>query len=443
VAGARGRRSARRVEVERVVGLALGGAAGARRLAHSRRPASGATLLRRVRRPPAPAGEPPRVVGVDDWAQRRGVRDGTIVVDLERGRPLDLLPDRAAATVADRLRRHPGVDAVARDRSPEDARGIADGAPRATQVVDRWHLLRNLREVAERVAARYPSCLAEEEPSARPATPPLPEGTPGSRERRRARDEAVRAPRAAGLSLQAIQHRLGCAPATVRKDADIDGFPERARRPPRPSMPDPYAPYPAERWAAGCRNARQLWREVRERGYPGSPKAVKRWAQRRRPTPAPNTAIACVRAAQARGTGPPTRSASPRRVATLVVARPDAPADDEQGVLARVCARHTDLAAAAHPVGRLAATVRERTPDALGPWLAAAEASGVADLRTFARGLRQDEPAIRAALTLPRSTGPVQGHINRLELLKRQMDGRATLDLLRARLLAARAAASP
>jgi transposase len=365
------------------------------------------------------------------------VRYGTIVVDLERGRPLDLLPDRAAATVADWLRRHPGIDVVARDRSPEYARGIADGAPRATQVVDRWHLLRNLREVAERVVARHPSCLAEEEPSAHPAIPPLSQGTPGSRERRLARYEAVRALRATGLSLQAIQRRLGLAPATVRKYADIDGFPERAQRPPPPSMLDPHASYLAERWAAGCRNARQLWRELRERGYPGSPKAVTRWAQRRRTTPAPTTPIAYVRAARARGTGPPPRSASPRRVACLMVARPDALADDERGLLACVCARHADLAAAAHLVGQLAAIVRDRTPEAFDPWLATAEASVVADLRTFARGLRQDEPAIRAALTLPWSTGPVEGHITRLKLLKRQMYGRAKLDLLRARLLAA------
>src|SRR5687768_1577370 len=122
-------------------------------------PASGATLLRRVRRAAPPPVDPPRVVGVDDWALRRGVRFGTIVVDLERRRPLDLLPERTAEVLADWLSRHPSIGLVARDRSTEYARGIALGAPAAAQVVDRWHLLRNLREAVERVVARHPTCL--------------------------------------------------------------------------------------------------------------------------------------------------------------------------------------------------------------------------------------------------------------------------------------------
>src|SRR5262249_23874841 len=159
VAAVYARRSDRRVEVEHAVGVALGGAAGARLLGRLRMPTSGTTLLRRVRRTPLPGAEPPRVVGVDDWALRRGVRFGTILVDLERRRPIEVLADRSAEVVADWLGRHPGVELVARDRSTEYARGIAAGAPGATQVVDRWHLLRNVREAVERVIARHLACL--------------------------------------------------------------------------------------------------------------------------------------------------------------------------------------------------------------------------------------------------------------------------------------------
>ena len=119
-------------------------------LQHLGMPASGDTVLRLVRRLPLPRRPAPRILGVDDWALRKGETYGTILVDLERHRVVDLLPDRSAPTLADWLRRHRGIRAVARDRSTEYARGISLGAPRAVQVADRWHLLPILRPMAER-----------------------------------------------------------------------------------------------------------------------------------------------------------------------------------------------------------------------------------------------------------------------------------------------------
>jgi transposase len=435
VAPAHARRSGRRVEVEHAVGVALGGAAGARLLARLRMPASGATLLRRVRRPAPLPGEPPRVVGVDDWALRRGVRFGTIVVDLERQRPLDLLPDRTAEVLADWLSRCPSVGVVARDRSTEYARGIALGAPAAAQVVDRWHLLRNLREAVERVVARHPSALAEAAATA-PAIPLPSRAVPGSRDRRLARYEAVRALLAAGLGLRAVGRRLGLARGTVKAYARAAAFPERLERRRAPSILDPYEPYLDERWAAGCRNGRQLWREVRERGFPGGPKMVARWAQRHRTSPSPHTPKPYVRAAASRPAPPRRRAASPRHVACLALARPERLTAEARALLEQVVVRNADVAAAVALAQRLAALVRDRASGELDAWLADAAGSGVPDMRNLARGMRQDEPAIRAALTLPWSTGPVEGHVNRLKLLKRQMYGRAKLDLLRLRLLA-------
>ena len=121
-------------------GLALGGSAGARQLARQCMPGSRSTVLRRVRSLPSPASPPPHVVGIDDWAWRKGHRYGTIVVDLERGCPIDVLEDRLADTVADWLRAHPEVQIVARDRAEAYASGIRQGAPEATQVADRFHL---------------------------------------------------------------------------------------------------------------------------------------------------------------------------------------------------------------------------------------------------------------------------------------------------------------
>src|SRR4051812_30532161 len=112
------------------------------------------TLLRRVKRLKNEPAGPPRVVGIDDWAWRKGQRYGTIVVDLERSDVIDLLPDRDADTVAVWLKAHPGVEVVSRDRSATYAQAATEGAPQAAQVADRWHLLKNLREAVERVFGR-------------------------------------------------------------------------------------------------------------------------------------------------------------------------------------------------------------------------------------------------------------------------------------------------
>src|SRR5216683_7492309 len=132
-------------------GLALGGAAGARHLARQGLPGSRSTLLRRVRVLPDPEGPEPHVVGVDDWAWRKGHRYGSIVVDLERGCPIDVLEDRLAETVADWFKAHPEVQVVARDRAEAYASGIRQGAPDAVQVADRFHVMQNVAAALEQV----------------------------------------------------------------------------------------------------------------------------------------------------------------------------------------------------------------------------------------------------------------------------------------------------
>ncbi len=284
-------------------GLVLGGAAGARQLARQGLPGSRQTVLRRVRGyQPAP-GPAPRVIGIDDWAKRKGHTYGTIVVDLERGCPVDLLEDRLAETVAAWLRAHPEVTVVARDRADAYASGVTQGAPQAVQVADRWHLLKNLREAVEvelcqRPALPWAPPLPEAQ-SLSPAAPvplglettdavhavPTAETPAGSRAdvarlarrtQRLAQYERARALRDDGYTWAVVAQQVGVPPRTLRYWFAREGFPERRRRTGDRRSVAPYRAYLQQRWEAGEHSATQLWHEVRAQGFRGGYRSVAR-----------------------------------------------------------------------------------------------------------------------------------------------------------------------
>jgi transposase len=170
-----GRKTVRLDDALRLIGFLLGGEAGARATAKLAMATSPDTLLRRVRRAAPPCSATPRVLGVDDFAFRRGRSYGTILVDLERRRVIDLLPDRESATLSAWLKRHPGIEVVSRDRSPTYACAINEGAPSAVQVADRFHLLMNVRDAVEKVVKRCNRVLRTQTLAAPPSSAPAPE----------------------------------------------------------------------------------------------------------------------------------------------------------------------------------------------------------------------------------------------------------------------------
>jgi transposase len=435
-------------------GIALGGQAGARLAARGQWRTSPDTLLRLVRAAPAPSAPAPQVIGVDEWAWRRGQRYGTILVNLEDHRVLDVLPERSAVAVSAWLAQHPTITVVCRDRSALYAEGIRQGAPQAVQVVDRFHLVKNLREAVEaflhdqQVALQAAAALTVQALTAMagPVSPPQMyrgrrQCSQAGQQRQEAAQqqrhaawvttyEAIHSLHAQGTPVTTIAQQLGISRPTVYAYL-------RRTRPPSPRSPQrsgqvlrPHMAYVIQRWREGCTDSMQLWRELRAQGYSQSARTVSRFITRLRRASEAGWAPETQTSPYTRPQGPSARAVSFTWVCPEVKRSPDAQLYVDQ-------LRQVDPAIGqAYTLSQaFLALVRERRGDALEAWMAKAAASGIEALARFAQGLREDLTAVTAGLTLPWSNGPVEGQVNRLKLLKRQGYGRADVGLLRQRVL--------
>ena len=419
----------------------VGGEEGARLAQAAGIPVSPDTLLRLLRQAGQGNRPTPRVLGVDDFALRRGQRYGTLLIDLETHRPVDMLSGRDAAVLTEWLKEHPGVEIIARDRAEAYAEGARAGAPDAVQVADRFHLAQNASAALQEVLRgrrRQIEAVAVESPPPRvePAVAPRPPGRTQQREAaaraaRVARWQEVQQLRAQGLSIQGIARHLGMARRTVRHYLATPEAPQKGQRHPRPgglSSPllQPYVSYLQDRWQDGCTNISQLFREIVALGYPGSRSLLAQvllaWRTPRPPKPV-------------RGSG--RRRKRPLNLRWLCLRRPDDLPPAERAALDQALAADAELATGHALLHRFRRLLAARDLPALDTWLADARASGLPPFVTFATGLANDRAAVDAALTLPWSTGPVEGHVHRLKLIKRQGYGRAKIDLLRARVLKA------
>ena len=408
---------------------------------------SGDTLLRILRRfdQSNQLNDSPRVIGVDDWAFKRGRNYGTIIVNLETHRVIDLLPDRTGETLTIWLQNHPTIELITRDRSTEYAKGIQQGAPQVTQVADRWHLLVNLRQMLERYFTAIHTTLRQL---------PVSETFQGILDQQRStfvrsrgervasqtiREaklliyEQVQKMRQQGCNIAQITRDLGYHPATITKYFYATSFPERKRRKPTKSILDAYIPYLEQRLIDDCeQNAQQLWREIQQQGYPGTSKQVMRWLHLKRTSHSPKTPphhqdIIIQRA-------PQVRLPSSKELAWLIVRDPDTLSVEEQTLLSHI-QQHQNLVAMYKCAQDFVQMFRHRLVEKLDDWLTQSNNLGVYQLQTFVKGLKQDYDAVRAALTFAWSNGQTEGQVNRLKFIKRQMYGRAKFDLLRIRVL--------
>jgi transposase len=390
--------------------VVVAGRAGAAVLARLGVRISRTTVLRVLMGWPTPAGPAPAVLSVDDFALRRGRRYATLLIDAVTHRRIDVLPDRKCATLAAWLREHPNVEVVCRDGSAAYAEAIRDGAPRATQVSDRWHLWHNLAKAVEKTVTAHSGCWHTSTPRPHRALD----------ERILDRHAAVHALLDQGVGLLDCARRLGWALNTVKRYARA-ATAEELRRPPRyrETLVDPYRDHLHRRLADQPDVAvTRLLAEIRELGYTGSANLLVRYLNQGR--------------ADAERPAP-----SPRRLVSWLMTKPENLPAHHGGHLQDLLAKCPHLSTLADRVRAFAGLLTGRRGPDLDAWMAAVEADDLPALHGFVHGLRMDLPAVVAGLTLPYSNGPMEGANTKVKLLKRQMYGRAGFPLLRQRILLA------
>ena len=418
-------------------GLALAGRAGERLAGVLAMPATRHVLLRLVMGLPDPDPGQVSVLGVDDFSFLRGRRYGTLLVDMQTGRPADLLDGRDQQVLAGWLDAHPGVTVICRDRAGEYAAAATASAPDAMQVADRWHLLHNLGGRVRDTVAAHLGCLAVPAPEPPPgpsrqdlaaaaaAAQQAREDTSPLVTRKRATWQQVQDQRAQGATTAQIMTATGLSRGTVLRYRDaatprdlLASAPGRRR-----SVVDPWKDQLITAWAAGEHSILRLHEQITAAGYAGSYRRVQLYLQPLRaitpPAPRP----------------PPALKTSQL---TRLFLTPHAKLDpDQQAALADARARCPHLDRLASWTTAFAGLLTSRKPALLQKWITAVSADDQPDLHSFITGLNQDTAAVTNAIAQDWNSGPVEGHVGRLKMIKRQMYGRAGTPLLRKRVLLA------
>jgi transposase len=452
------------------------------------------TLLRSLRTiSPAPKSNV-TVLGIDDFALRRGDTYGTILINIETSKPLELLPDRTAEAVMPWLSTHPEIQVVSRDRASAFADAVSRVLPHATQVADRYHLVQNLRDHLQQFLDRRRTCLPEvediplkagstnsqglrgsladqtgtveshaEAPGSQAERTSQPEAQVGpdapkrtmeqetelasltyaerkkkiSRDKRYARYEHMLALHQAGMGQRAIAREMHMSRRIVHRYLFAEAFPERTPgsgvRPRGKSKLDPYLAYLRERWRAGEYGGSHLFCEIKERGYTGSESLLRQllgeWRTELPPKPRQGPPRKQRLAPQ-----PRKRRLSSRGASFLMILPPSKRTQTQQHQVEQMNLNE-ELRAVYLLSQEFVTMLKDRQAEALDSWLKRAKECPVAELTSFVNGIRRDYAAVRAACSCEWSNGTTAGHVNRLKFLKRQMFGRAHLDLLRVKVL--------
>ena len=423
--------------LQRQLGLIAGGEAGKRAATAVGLRCSADTLLRRVINTPETKQSGAPHVGIDEWAWHRGHCCGMLIVNLDTHRPLVLLPGRDQRTLATWFRKYPEIQVVSRDRSGVYATAAREGAPQARQVADRWHLLKNIGDAPERMMYRHiplirlvaselsPKKSPDPEPSVPAASLRHPERLKQqTRKKRHQRWTEVMALHNKGCSFREISRITGLSRVTVSRWGRSGTFPEMSTRPPKRGLLDPWREWLKEQRESGNYNASRIWREMVARGFTGSETIVR-------------DAVAKWR----KGWNPPVTTAvrlpSVSRVSRWLM--PWRITMDEENYASRfislMCEKEPELKIAQQLALEFYRILKTQNKSQLSSWFTRVHESGSAEFRRVAAGMEADAAAICEAISSRWSNGVVEGHVNRLKMLKRQMYGRAGFELLRQRVM--------
>ncbi|MFD4612836.1 ISL3 family transposase [Streptomyces sp. NPDC058440] len=406
------RRTARLTRQVKAVVKELAGRTGARLLAVFAVGLSRHTALRTLLRIPLPTGRVPRVIGVDDFALRQRHRYATVIIDAETHERIDVLPDRTADTLEAWLRKHPGIEVVCRDGSATYAEAIRRTLPDAVQVADRWHLWHNLCEAALNEVKAHSTCWAAV------LDAPIYDGPRAQTTLERWHQ--VHNLLEKGVGLLECARRLQLALNTVKRYARAER-PERMLRVPkyRASLVDPYREHLRKRRAEDPSvPVQHLFEEIKAPGFTGCLNLLHKYINQ--------------------GRADADRShISPRRLARMLLTRPDNLKAEQHELLAKLTAACPEMAYLATGVRGFAPLLRPHADnaDALTHWITEVRAADLPHLHAFTRGLDRDLDAVIAGLTLPYSNGPTEGVNTKTKRIARQIHGRAGFTLLRHRII--------
>lgn len=402
------------------------------------------TFLHSLHLLPTPRVGNVKAVGIDDFAWKRGKRYGTVIIDLETHRLLDLLPDREAESVKQWLAAHPEIEIVSRDRAGAYADGAAQGAPQALQIADRWHICKNLGDAVEVYLVRKkiqlpplpPDETATQERNRE--APPSPEPAPllfsrASQEKKARKQyvvDQVKTMYDEGNSIHTIAAELNLARNTVRRYLRLEEPAQPKTRPRKPNLLDPYYDYLCERCKEGCSNASQLFRELQEKGYRGGKITVRNFVARLR-----KGLSGVARPPKHAKNAASVATLSPRELRWLISKQEKDLTAEEKHDLERLLESSQEIKHLYQIMQSFLHMLRERQPELLNGWMKEARESGIKELGSFVAGIERDYDAVRAGLTFPWSQGPVEGTVNKIKTHKRLMYGRASFTLLRQKLL--------
>lgn len=426
----------RLVEVLQSLGVTTNGADAARIASKLGLSTTAKTIIRRVLQLPLPKDPSVRMVGIDEWAWKKGSRYGTILVDLEHQRVADLLPERSVETSTAWFKEHPEVKTVSRDRGKLFREAASVGAPQAQQIADRFHLQQNFADALEHFFHHHKPTLKTAAHQLAGKVRPVPKTIAqqhNDQDRQRRHTHRVRLHKKIWELFRAGQHKeeiarlVGVSSSSVYRALEQEQPPLREVRHRTHHLSDPYLSYLSTRWNEGCHKGVQLYEEVVAQGYTGSLRTIEK-------------TVTTFRHAKVQSVGKRTivfQKTPSARSAALMMVRPVEHRTVEQTAFIEQLVNHDPMVATAFTLTQaFGQLLRKREGKSrLEDWKAVVRSSGITELIRFVDGLTDDDVAVTNACSEPWSNGMVEGFNQKVKLIKRSSYGQAGFPLLQRRVL--------